>query len=46
MPETHDEYVWSHWLEDGDTNRRKTITLPDTTWTVVCVSAGPPAPPL
>jgi hypothetical protein len=35
MPETYDEYVWSHWLEDGDTDRTKTITLPGTTWTVV-----------
>ena len=27
MPETHDGYIWSHWLEDGDTNRTKTVTL-------------------
>jgi len=27
MPETHGEYVWSHWLEDGDTNRIKTVTM-------------------
>jgi len=27
MPETHDEFVWSHWLEDGDTNRIKTVTM-------------------
>ncbi len=25
MPATHDDYVWSHWFEDGDTNRTKTI---------------------
>lgn len=37
MPETHNGYVWSHWLEDGDTNRVKTITLPGTTWTGVFV---------
>ena len=35
MPETYDGYVWSHWLEDGDTDRTKTITLPGTTWTGV-----------
>ena len=27
MPETHDGYVWSYWLEDGDTNRTKTVTM-------------------
>jgi len=27
MSETHDGYVWSHWLEDGDTNRIKTVTM-------------------
>jgi len=30
MPETHAGYVWSHWLEDGDTNRIKTILLQGT----------------
>jgi len=35
MPETHNGYVWSHWLEDGDTSRIKTITLPRTTYTAV-----------
>lgn len=44
MPKTHDGYVWSHWLEDGDTNRIKTITLPGTTWTAVYVPA--PKPPV
>ena len=39
MPETHNGYVWSHWLEDGDTNRTKAITLPGTTWTGVYVPA-------
>jgi len=42
MPEIHNGYVWSHWLEDGDTNRIKTITLPGTTWTAVYTSAPPP----
>jgi len=42
MPETHNGYVWSHWLEDGDTNRIKTITLPGTIWTGVFVPASPP----
>jgi branched-chain amino acid transport system substrate-binding protein len=27
MPETHDGYVWSRWLEDGDTSRIKTVTM-------------------
>ena len=27
MPETHNGYVWSHWLEDGDTNRTKVVVL-------------------
>jgi predicted secreted protein len=31
MPETHNGYVWSHWLEDGDTNRVKTVALAATT---------------
>jgi len=42
MPETHDEYVWSHWLEDGDTNRIKTFTLSGTTWTGIFEQAPPP----
>jgi len=43
MPEIHDGYVWSHWLEDGDTNRIKTVTLPSTTWTAIYVPAPPQA---
>jgi hypothetical protein len=35
MPQTHNGYVWSHWLEDGDPNRIKTILLQGTTWTAV-----------
>ena len=27
MPETHNGYVWSHWLEDGNPNRIKTVTM-------------------
>jgi hypothetical protein len=27
MPATHYYYVWSHWLEDGDTNRTKIVVL-------------------
>jgi len=38
MPETYNGYVWSHWLEDGDQNGTKTVTLPGTTWTGVFVS--------
>ena len=39
MPETHNGYVWSHWLKDGDTNRIKTVTLPATTYTAVYTTA-------
>lgn len=36
MPETHNDYVWSHWLEDGDPGRTKMIILTgSTTWTGV-----------
>jgi len=43
MPETHDGYVWSHWLEDGDIDRVKTIILEaDPTWTGVYVLATLP----
>jgi len=35
MPQTYEGYLWSHWLEDGDTDRIKTITLPGTTYTAV-----------
>jgi len=45
MPETYNGYVWSHWLEDGDPNRTKTITLPGTTWTGVFVFAVQPHGP-
>ena len=42
MPQTHSGYFWSHWLEDGDTNKIKTITLQGTTWTAVYESSPPP----
>lgn len=35
MPETYHKYIWSHWLEDGDLNRIKTVTLPGSTYTAV-----------
>jgi len=36
VPATHNQLLWSHWLEDGDTNRTKTILLDaDTTLTAV-----------
>jgi hypothetical protein len=41
MPETHDGDAWNQWLEDGDANRTKTITLPTATWTGLFVK--PPA---
>ena len=36
MPETHDGYAFSHWLEDEDTNRTKTVTM-DTNLTLTAV---------
>jgi len=42
MPHTHNGYVWSHWLEDGDPNRIKTILLEGTTWTAVYEPAPKP----
>ena len=43
MPEIHNGYVWSHWLEDGDINRIKAIPLTaGTTWTAVYIPAPPP----
>jgi len=43
MPETHDGYVWSHWLEDGDLNRIKTVTM-DTDITLTAVYEPAPKP--
>jgi len=43
MPATYSGYTWSHWLEDGDTNRIKTFTLSSTkTLTAVYTTAPPP----
>jgi len=44
MPQTHNGYIWSHWLEDGDPNRIKTILLHGTTWTAVYTPT--PTPPV
>ncbi len=45
MPETHDGYVWSHWLEDGDTNRTKTVTM-GTNVTLTAVFTPDTSPPI
>jgi len=46
MPEAHGDYNWSYWLEDGDSNRIKTIELnTNVTWTAVYEQAEPPLPP-
>jgi len=46
MPGTHNDYVWSHWLEDGHPNRTKLIILTgSTTWTGVFEFAVPPHGP-
>ena len=44
MPETHDGYVWSHWLEDGDPNRIKTVTM-DTNITLTALFTPDTTPP-
>jgi hypothetical protein len=31
MPETQDGYIWSHWLEDGNINRTRTVALNENT---------------
>ena len=41
MPQTHNGYVWSHWLEDGDPNRIKTVTM-DTNITLTGVYTAKP----
>lgn len=46
MPQTYNGYDWSHWLEDGDPSRVKTIYLHGTTWTGVYVQVSPPTPPV
>jgi len=46
MPEMHDGYAWSHWLEDADTSRTKTVDLTHgTTLTGVFEFAVPPHGP-
>ena len=44
MPETHNGYVWSHWLEDGDPNRIKIVTM-DTNIALTAVFAPPDTTP-
>ncbi len=44
MPETHDGYVWSHWIPDGDTNRTKTVTA-DTDISLTAVFTQDTVPP-
>ena len=44
MPEIHDEYFWSCWLEDGDTNRTKTVTM-DTNTTLTAMFVPDTTPP-
>jgi len=43
MPETQNGYVWSHWLEDGDTDRVKTVTV-DTDIMLTAVYTEVPKP--
>jgi len=41
MPGSHDGFGWSYWLEDGDPNRMKTVTM-DTNITLTGVYAAKP----
>jgi len=43
MPATYSGYTWSHWYEDGDTNRIKTFTLSSTTTLTAAYTSPPPA---
>lgn len=38
MPETYNGWVWSHWLEDGNTSSIRTISLPPTTYTAIYIT--------
>jgi hypothetical protein len=43
MPEAYNGYVWSHWLEDRNTNRIRIVILEgDPIWTGVYVPASLP----
>lgn len=43
MPEFHDGCSWSHWLEDGDTNRTKIVLVEaNTTMTAIYIPTQPP----
>jgi parallel beta-helix repeat protein len=43
MPETYDGHIWSHWLEDGDTNRSKTVLIgTNVTLTAIYTLLQPP----
>jgi parallel beta-helix repeat protein len=44
LPETYDGYVWSHWLEDGDPNRTKAVTM-DKNITLTALFALDTTPP-
>jgi hypothetical protein len=44
MPATYSGHTWSHWYEDGDTNRIKTFTL-SSTKTLTAVYTPTPPPP-
>jgi len=44
MPATYNEYSWQQWLEDGDTNRIKTVSL--TTSTILTAVYLTPSEPL
>jgi outer membrane protein assembly factor BamB len=44
MPETYDGYVWANWLEDGDPNRIKTVTM-DTNVLLTAVFIPPDTTP-
>lgn len=46
MPATYNEYIWQHWLEDGDTNSEKTVLLTTSTMLTAVYSVSQNEPPV
>jgi hypothetical protein len=46
MPATYSGYLWQYWLEDGVTNRIRTISLTSTSVSLTAVYSAPYAPSL
>ncbi len=46
MPTTYNGYTWQHWLEDGNTNRIRTVSLTYSVMLTAVYSAPPNQPPV